>query len=35
MQCVARRIVDKHMLHPIKMWLQVPVEEKDEKGRTW
>ena len=32
MQCVARRIVDKHMLHPIKMWLQVPVEEKDEKG---
>ena len=32
MQCVARRIVDKHMLHLIKMWLQVPVEEKDEKG---
>jgi RNA-directed DNA polymerase len=33
MQCVARRIVDKHMLHLIKMWLQVPVEEKDEKGK--
>jgi RNA-directed DNA polymerase len=32
MQCVARRIVDKQMLHLIKMWLQVPVEEKDEKG---
>jgi RNA-directed DNA polymerase len=32
MQSVARRVVDKHMLHLIKMWLQVPVEEKDEKG---
>lgn len=32
MQCVARRIVDRHMLHLIKMWLEVPVEEKDEKG---
>src|SRR5712672_3806772 len=31
MQCVARRIVDKHMLHLLKMWLKVPVEEKDEK----
>ena len=25
MQCVARRIVDKHMLHLLKMWLKVPV----------
>jgi len=33
MQCVARRIVDKHMLHLLKMWLTVPVEERDEKGR--
>lgn len=33
MQCVARRIVDKHMLHLLKMWLKVPVEERDEKGR--
>ena len=33
LQCVARRIVDKHMLHLIKMWLQVPVEERDENGR--
>jgi RNA-directed DNA polymerase len=32
MQCVARRIVDKHLLHLIKMWLQAPVEERDEKG---
>jgi RNA-directed DNA polymerase len=32
MQCVARRIVDRHMLHLIKMWLKVPVEERDENG---
>jgi RNA-directed DNA polymerase len=32
MKCVARRIVDKHMLHLLKMWLKAPVEEKDEKG---
>jgi len=36
MQCVARRIVDRDVLHLIKMWLTVPVEERDEKGnRTW
>jgi len=33
MQCVARRIVDKHMLNLVKMWLKAPVEETDEKGR--
>jgi RNA-directed DNA polymerase len=33
MQCVARRIVDKHVLHLIKMWLTAPVEEKDETGK--
>src|SRR5204863_405020 len=33
MQCMARRIVDKHMLHLVKMWLKVPVEERDEKGK--
>ncbi len=33
LQCVARRIVDKHMLHLLKMWLKVPVEEADEKGK--
>ena len=32
LQCVARRIVDRDMLHLIKMWLKVPVEERDEKG---
>src|SRR5450755_2302687 len=32
MQCVARRIVDKHMLHLVKMWLKVPVEERDDQG---
>jgi len=33
MKCVARRIVDRQMLHLIKMWLKVPVEERDEKGK--
>jgi len=33
LQCVARRIVDKHVLHLIKMWLRVPVEEKDDRGK--
>ena len=32
MQCVARRIVDRDMLHLIKVWLKVPVEERDESG---
>ena len=32
MQCVARRIVDRRMLHLIKMWLTAPVMEQDEKG---
>jgi RNA-directed DNA polymerase len=29
MQCVARRIVDREVLRLIKMWLKVPVEERD------
>src|SRR6185312_441383 len=33
MQCVARRIVDRDMLRLIKMWLKVPVEERDENGK--
>jgi RNA-directed DNA polymerase len=33
MQCVARRIVDRDMLHLIKMWLKVPVEERDRNGK--
>ncbi len=33
MQCVARRMVDRQMLHVIKMWLKVAVEERDETGK--
>jgi len=32
LQSVARRVVDGAMLHLIKMWLQTPVEETDERG---
>lgn len=31
MQCMTRRIVDRHMLHLVKMWLKVPVEETGRK----
>jgi RNA-directed DNA polymerase len=30
---LARRIVDKRVLHLIKMWLECPVEETDDRGR--
>src|SRR5271165_6416721 len=30
---VARRIVDRRVLHLIKMWLDCPVEETDRRGR--
>ncbi len=33
LQCVARRIVDREVLHLIKMWLTVPAEERDENGK--
>lgn len=32
LQSTARRVVDRHMLHLIKMWLETPVEETDERG---
>jgi RNA-directed DNA polymerase len=33
LQSVARRVVDRAMLHLIKGWLKAPVEERDERGR--
>ena len=32
LQSVARRVVDRHMLHLIKMWIEAPAEESDESG---
>src|SRR5947199_575048 len=34
LKSVARRIVDRRVLHLIKMWLEGPVEETDDRGRT-
>ena len=34
LKSVARRIVDRRVLHLIKMWLDCPVEETDDRGRT-
>lgn len=33
MQSLARRIVDRRVLHLIKMWLECAVEETDDRGR--
>jgi group II intron reverse transcriptase/maturase len=32
LQSVARRVVDRHMLHLIKMWTEAPAEESDGRG---
>ena len=33
LQSVARRVVDWPMLHLLKVWLETPVEEIDDRGR--
>jgi RNA-directed DNA polymerase len=33
LKSVARRIVDRRVLHLIKMWLECPMEETDDRGR--
>ncbi len=32
MKSLARRLSDRHLLHLLKQWLQMPVEETDERG---
>ena len=33
MRSLARRVVDRQMLRLVRMWLKVPVEERDERGK--
>jgi group II intron reverse transcriptase/maturase len=34
MKSLARRLSDRHLLHLLKQWLEMPVAETDERGRT-
>ena len=34
MKSLARRLSDRHLLHLLKQWLEMPVEERDERGRS-
>ena len=34
MQCVTRRVSDKALLHLLKLWLDAPVEETDQRGHV-
>lgn len=33
LQCVAQRVVDRHMLRLVRVWLKTPVEERDAGGK--
>ena len=35
MKSVARRITDRQILHLIKVWIEAPVEETDDRGRKY
>ncbi len=34
LKCVSRRIVDRNVLRLLKLWLRVPVEERDKEGKS-